>query len=134
MHFQGLILHVEHADRAAAFYARAFGLTARFRAPDGSYVELGTDATTTLALATRAFAAKGIPGGTRPNTANEVPAGFNVTLRTEDVRAAFDRAVSAGAVAIQPPEKKPWGQVTALVRDCEGILVEIGTPWAPPRP
>lgn len=45
----------------------------------------------------------------------------------DSVDLAFRRAVEAGAVAVAPPERKPWGQVMAYVRDPDGVLVQIGT-------
>jgi len=47
---------------------------------------------------------------------------------TDDVRAAFARAVAAGAVALMPPKDKPWGQTVGYVRDLNGALVELCTP------
>ena len=47
---------------------------------------------------------------------------------TEDVAAAFERAVAEGAEAVQPPQTKPWGQDVAYVRDPDGNLVEIASP------
>src|SRR5262249_26240557 len=132
MHFQGMILYVEDPGRTAVFYHRAFGLAVAFRTPDGSYLELDAGHASTLALATRAFAERGSPGGTRPTAAGAPPAGFNLTLRTKEVAAAFERAVAAGATPVQPPAAKPWGQTTALVRDADGVLVELGTPWSAP--
>lgn len=49
---------------------------------------------------------------------------------TDAVEAAFDRAVSAGAVAVKRPERKPWGQLVGYVRDSNGFLVEICSPVA----
>jgi hypothetical protein len=31
---------------------------------------------------------------------------------------------------VSPPEKKPWGQTVSYVRDDDGVLVEICTPWS----
>lgn len=47
-----------------------------------------------------------------------------IAPRRDDVPAAFARAVASGAVAVQPPTQKPWGQVVSYVRDGNGFLVE----------
>ena len=41
---------------------------------------------------------------------------------------AYDTAVAAGAKSVSKPEKKPWGQTVAYVRDNNGFLVELCTP------
>ncbi len=47
---------------------------------------------------------------------------------TDDVEAAYGRALDAGAHAVKAPEKKPWGQLVGYVRDNNGFLVEICSP------
>ena len=47
---------------------------------------------------------------------------------TDDVSAAYERALGAGAIGVSPPAAKPWGQVCAFVRDKDGIVVELCTP------
>jgi uncharacterized glyoxalase superfamily protein PhnB len=42
--------------------------------------------------------------------------------------AFYDKAVSAGAVAVTAPLTKPWGQIVAYLRDNNGCLVEICAP------
>jgi catechol 2,3-dioxygenase-like lactoylglutathione lyase family enzyme len=56
------------------------------------------------------------------------PVGIEICLICDDVPAAFAHAVGHGAVALAPPLVKPWGQVVAFLRDCNGALVEIATP------
>jgi uncharacterized glyoxalase superfamily protein PhnB len=69
-----------------------------------------------------------IPGGFQPSDSARPPASFEIAFATEDVAAAFDRAVKAGAAATVPPKVKPWGQTVAYVRDMDGHLVELCTP------
>lgn len=52
-------------------------------------------------------------------------------LVTDAVEAAFAKAVAAGAVLVNKPEKKPWGQLVGYVRDNNGFLVEICSPTGP---
>ena len=40
--------------------------------------------------------------------------------------AAYAKAIAAGAVALDPPEAKPWGQSMAYVRDPHGgVLIQL---------
>ena len=123
------ILYVSDVRRALDFYARAFGLRMKFVAPDGSYGELDTGATA-LAFCAAEHAAKNFAAaggaaafarGARGGPANAVEVGLVVA----DVDAAFARAVAAGALALAPPETKPWGHRVSYVRDEEGFLVEL---------
>ncbi|HLK47378.1 MAG TPA: VOC family protein [Bryobacteraceae bacterium] len=43
-------------------------------------------------------------------------------LFVEDVQAAYDRAIAAGATAVRPPEDIPYGMRSAIVRDPGGYL------------
>ncbi len=47
---------------------------------------------------------------------------------TEDVAAAYVRALAAGGTACLPPMRKPWVQTVSHVRDLNGFLVEICSP------
>ena len=53
---------------------------------------------------------------------------FEIAFSTEDVPAAYEKALSSGAKAIKEPEQKPWGQTVAYVGDDFGTIVEICTP------
>ena len=123
----GYVIHyVPDVAATVAFYEAAFGVPARLVHPSGVWAELDTGAT---ALA---FAAEALVEGdgarftrTRPEA---LPPGMEVAFVTEDVAAAFDRAVAAGAEPLAPPAAKPWGQTVAYVRDVNGALVELCTP------
>jgi uncharacterized glyoxalase superfamily protein PhnB len=47
---------------------------------------------------------------------------------TDDVEATIKSAVAAGAVIVENPKTKPWGQVVSYLRDLDGFLIEICTP------
>lgn len=51
-----------------------------------------------------------------------------IAFVTDDVAAAYETAVSQGAVPVAPPKQKPWGQTVSYVRDLNGFLIEICTP------
>ena len=48
----------------------------------------------------------------------------------DDVAAAYERAVAAGAGAAVPLTRKPWGQTLGYLRDNNGFLVELSSPAA----
>lgn len=126
MKFGYTILYVPDPAAATAFYAAAFGIERRFITDDGDYAELATGATT-VAFAREALAAgNGVPFA--PVRPDAPPPAVELGFVTDDVPAAFVRAVAAGAAAVRPPAVKPWGQVVAYVRDTNGFLVELCTP------
>ena len=47
---------------------------------------------------------------------------------TDDVDAAYKKAIAAGAIEVAPPESKPWGQTVSYVREINGFLVGINSP------
>lgn len=121
------ILYVKDVPRAVAFYEDAFGLTRRFVHEAGMYAEMDTGATT-LSFAAYGLAKSNLPCGFRENCPSEPPAGFEIAFVTDDVQAAYERALAVGATGVCPPKAKPWGQIVAFVRDKDGITVELCTP------
>lgn len=123
------ILYVASVPDTVAFNERAFGLERGMVTEAGEYAELSTGSTT-LAFAANSFAETltGVPfeAAALNKAAPPVELGFV----TDAVEAMFDRAVSAGAVAVKRPERKPWGQLVGYVRDNTGFLVEICFPVA----
>lgn len=121
-----VILYVPDVAAAVDFYERAFGLARRFVHESGTYAEMETGATA-LAFAAEPLALDhGIT--LRPSRPDADPAAAEIALTTDDVDAAWAKATGAGAPAVKSPEKKPWGQTVAWVRDLNGALVEICTP------
>lgn len=121
------ILYVKDVPRSVAFYEDAFGLTRRFVHEAGMYAEMDTGSTT-LSFAANGLAKSNLPGGFQENNPSALPAGFEIAFISEDVAAAYERALAAGATAVSPPKAKPWGQIVAFVRDKDGIVVEICSP------
>lgn len=120
------ILYVKDVPRAVAFYEDAFGLSRKFVHEAGMYAEMDTGATT-LSFAAFGLAKSNLPCGFIENHPDEPPAGFEIALVTDDMPAAWQRALAAGATAVSPPTAKPWGQICAFVRDKDGITVELCT-------
>ncbi len=126
MKFRYTIIYVPDVEAAIAFYEKAFGFKLKFMPESKLYGELDTGATA-LAFAAEKMAemhgaqiAKNVPG----NPA----AGIEIAFTSDNVQESYDRAVNAGAAALQEPKVTPWGQTFAYVRDLNGILVEICSP------
>jgi catechol 2,3-dioxygenase-like lactoylglutathione lyase family enzyme len=124
-----VILYVKDVTRSIAFYEDAFGLKRRFVHEDGMYAEMDTGATT-LSFAATGLAKFNLGSEFRENSVSKIPGGFEIAFTTDDVHAAYQHALAAGAIAVTPPAKKPWGQIVAFVRDRDGIVVELCAPVA----
>lgn len=122
-----VILYVKDVLRSVAFYEEAFGLKRSFVHEAGLYAEMDTGATT-LSFAAYGLAKSNLHCEFREHNLADSAAGFEVAFTTDDVHAAYDRALAAGALAATPPAAKPWGQVVAFVRDRDGIIVELCSP------
>ena len=128
MKFGYVILYVQDVEKTVSFYESAFMMTQRFMHESGDYAELETG-DTVLAFASEALASshefqflKTRPEGTAPS--------IEIAFVTEDVVAAYQLALDAGAEEAAPPAEKPWGQTVGYLRDCNGFLVEICSPIA----
>ena len=126
MQFGYTILYVDDVPATLAFYGKAFGLATRFTHESGAYGELETGATA-LAFVSRAMMRE---IGKTPQPPQLDKPTSEIALVTDDVAAAVDRAVAAGAKPVQAPTAMPWGQTIAYVGDANGFLVEICTPIA----
>jgi lactoylglutathione lyase len=126
MKFGYTILYVDDVEATVAFYERAFGLERKMVAP-GEFGELDTGSTK-LAFAAKAHVASLLPIPFQRSGPKNDAAPIEIGLVTDDVQAAFDKAVAAGAVVVTQPSKKPWGQIVGYVRDNNGFLVELCTP------
>ena len=119
-----IILYVPDVGAAMDFYARAFGLELRFLHDGGDYGEMATGETR---LAFSSIALMQSLGKQVASAAPERPS-FELAFATDDVPAALERALSAGAALVQGATDMPWGQTISYVRAPEGTLVEICTP------
>jgi uncharacterized glyoxalase superfamily protein PhnB len=127
MKFGYAILYVNSVADSMEFYERAFGLSRGMAVPTGDYGEMITGETK-LAFAKIDFVKTltSVPIETASPGKSAPP--VEIALVTDQVAAAFELAVTAGAVAVKSPEKKPWGQLVGYVRDNNGFLVEICSP------
>jgi lactoylglutathione lyase len=120
------IIYVADVIATIDFYEQAFGIERRFVHDSNMYAEMQTGETL-LAFAAEPMAEmNGL--AVRPNRNTDVAAGFEIAFVTADPKAAYHRAVNAGAAAIKVPVEKPWGQLVGYVRDINGCLVELCSP------
>ena len=126
MKFGYTIIYVSNVQQTMTFYEAAFGLHVKFLHESGAYGEMKTGSTA-LAFAAESLAdLNGI--NITPNSRQNTAAGFEIALVTDDVAAAYKKAVDAGAQPLKEPARKPWGQIVGYVRDINGVLVELCTP------
>lgn len=118
------ILYVDDVAATLDFYERAFGLTCAFLHEGGDYGEMSTGVTKLAFSSTALMAQLGKTVG-KPSPKTPV---FEIAFETDDVPAAFGRAIAAGATSEQEPRDEPWGQTTSYVSDINGYLVEICSP------
>jgi len=126
MKFGYTIVYVASVAETLAFYKNAFGFETRF-IHENQYGELETGATV-LAFASHEMGDMNLGGKYQKADPNTAPRGVELAFVTDDVAAAYTKAIAAGAVAIKPPVEKPWGQVVAYVRAIEGSLIELCSP------
>ncbi|AOM39866.1 VOC family protein [Xenorhabdus hominickii] len=123
-----IVIYVHSVSETLEFYEKAFGFQRKFIDSSGDYGEIDT-VTTTLAFASLTLGQYNfgreyfIP--TNPDTK---PLGFELAFTTENIHSAHQSAVNAGAISVQKPMKKPWGQTVSYVRSLEGTLIELCTP------
>lgn len=122
----GLMFWVADVPATVGFYEEAFGIQRRWVRDEGDYAMMETGAVTLQFAVESAAAGSGVD--IRPHRAGEQAAAVQLSLAVDDVPAARDRALAAGAADVAAPVTKPWGQVVAYVRDRDGILVELSTP------
>ena len=110
-------LVVRAAEAAIEFYKNAFGATELYRLdmPDGKVghaeMQLGNS---------RFMLSDEMPqmGYSSPQTLGGTP--FTLLVYSEDVDAAVEEAVSAGAEVLRPLQNQPWGDRTATLKDPYG--------------
>ncbi|MBX3607444.1 MAG: VOC family protein [Piscinibacter sp.] len=127
MRFGYTIVYVADPARSLDFFERAFGLARRFLHESGDYGELETGSTA-LAFARHAVARDNLGVDYLAADTSMRPLGMEIGLLTDDVAAACERAVGAGATLLKAPSVKPWGQTVAYLRCPDGTLVEVCTP------
>jgi lactoylglutathione lyase len=127
MKFGYTIAYVPDVSASLSFFEQAFGFARRFLHESGEYGELNTGETT-LAFASVAMGNSHFSGGVLIAKDCAKPLGIEIAFVADDVVAAHNKALSAGATELSAPETKPWGQMVSYVRCPDGILVELCSP------
>jgi len=127
MKFGYTIVYVSSVTQTLNFYKNAFGFETRFLHESEQYGELNTGETV-LAFASHVMGEMNIVKGYQKTNSSALPLGIELGFVTENVLAAYLKAISAGAVSISEPSEKPWGQTVAYVRDTDGVIVELCSP------
>jgi lactoylglutathione lyase len=120
------LFYVDDVDATMKFYAKAFGLEVGFMVETAEFGEMVTGETKLGFVNHETASSHGFEY--EKMTPSRKPAACEISFVTTDVEEAYARAVKAGAVAVSPPKRKPWGQVVSYVRDCNGFLVELCSP------
>jgi lactoylglutathione lyase len=127
MKFGYSILYVADVSETMAFYEAAFGLQRGFITESKDYGEMQTG-DTKLAFGANAFVKTLTTQAFEEASLSKPAPPLEIGLVTQDVDAAYLKAVHAGATAVKQPQTKPWGQRVGYVRDNNGFLVEICSP------
>ncbi|MBO9441143.1 VOC family protein [Phaeobacter italicus] len=121
MIFRYTILYVDDVPATLDFFERAFGLQRGFLHESGDYGEL-TTGDTKLAFSSTTLMKQLEKNPAAPNAKTPT---FEIAFETENVKAALDRAIDAGATLVQDVRDEPWGQTTSYVSDPNGYLIEM---------
>lgn len=121
------IVYVTSVEKTLEFYKKAFGFAVRFLHESKDYGELETGETV-LAFASHDVGEMNLNGKYSKGNTNEKPFGIELAFVTDNVDAAYKKAVSAGALPLKEPTPKPWGQVVGYVRGIDGSLIELCSP------
>ncbi len=119
------IIYVQDVPATVAFYAAAFDLPLRFMHETKTYAEMETGPTALAFARETDVELNGV--AVSPNRPEALAAAWEICLVTDNVAAAYDRAVLAGAVPVSEPQDKPWGQTVAYLRDLNGCIVELAS-------
>ncbi|MEZ4278869.1 MAG: VOC family protein [Myxococcota bacterium] len=116
-------LRLRDAERAIAFYERAFGAAEKFRLtePGGriGHAELSLGDTTIML--SDEYPESGIRG---PESLGGTS--FTIHLHVDDADALIRRAIDAGAQLVRPPSDQFYGERSGTVRDPFGHEWNIG--------
>jgi lactoylglutathione lyase len=128
------IIYVEDIRAAAQFYRDAFGFAVTLvdERTGWAMVDAGGHA---LGFSSYSLMGRFFPSGFRPIVPDALPPGFELDVVVDDVdelELVLARAVAAGAVPVEPPRVADDGATVAFVRDPNGVIVEIQTPYQGP--
>ncbi len=121
-----ILLYVDDVEQSMEFYSSAFNLEIGFLHDSKQYGEMLTGETKLGFVQHETAESHGF--AYEKSRISSKPFAFEIGLVTKNVDAAFKTAIAAGAKSVCEPKTKPWGQIVAYVRDCNGFLVELCSP------
>ena len=124
LQFATAVIYTDDVAAAVTFYERATGLAASYYDRELGFALLGAEQA--VAVASHAAGASMLEAGYAPVRSGRVR-GTELAFWAEDVPAAFEAAVRAGATALTPPRVMPWGQTVACVEAPEGTILGFVT-------
>lgn len=125
--FKHTILYVADVEKSIQFYEQVFGYACKFITPEKDYGEVNSGETV-ISFAVHALAKTNLSEGYQESKVEGKPFGIELGFITEDVETLFAKALEHGAVKLEDPVQKPWGQTVAYAKDPDGFLLEFGTP------
>lgn len=111
------IIYTDDVIKKVEFYENVFGFKIKFVHESNKYAELETGEVT-LSIASYEFA---------PITIEKTTSNVMLSFETDSINIDYSVAITNGAIVVKPPEKKPWGQTVAYVKDLDGVLIELAT-------
>lgn len=83
---------------------------------------------TSIAFASKELANSNLSDGFTHSTLEHKPFGIELGFITDKLPESYAQALQYGAIVVQEPKQKPWGQTVAYLRDIDGFLIELCTP------
>jgi lactoylglutathione lyase len=120
------ILYVSNVTKSVEFYEAAFGFVRKFITPENDYGELLTGETT-ISFVSKELANSNLKNGFIESSQTNKPFGIELTLVTDNVQEIIEKSVQLGAIIVEQPIQKPWGQTVGYISDLDGFLLEICT-------
>lgn len=118
-----LVLAVADVGRAVRFYGDAFGWATRLEHED-VYAELALPDDDCLGLYRRdGFAASSGARAVEPGPGEHV--GAELYVRVDDLDAAIERLIRAGATPLSPRSQRSWGDEAAYFGTPDGHVVAV---------
>lgn len=125
--FGATVIYLEEGIKETLdFYSKAFGFKLRYYDENLRFGELETGDTAIMIASYEA--GELMAGRAFMEWLDGAPTRVEIAFLTEDVSAAYTKAIAAGAKPVQKPKKFSWGQTAAYVTSIEGTLIGILTP------
>lgn len=123
------LFYVNDVVSSMDFYEKAFDLEKGFLHPSNTYGEMITGGTKLGFVSHEVAGSHGFKYK-KQSSDSELPS-FEIGFVTDDVEAAFNKAIDSGAQVLMNPENMPWGQIVSYVKDNNGFIIEICSPMMP---